>query len=92
MQHEIVDARPTSLLIPDRVNRRWMDLLDNVQLANAESTLHRDFSRLDRAEKIRRGTRYRLLEGPPALVDAWLRWLLVNNEARDRSIATHHRD
>ena len=82
----------TTLLIPDRVSRRWMDLLDNVQLADAESTLHRDFTILDRAEKIRRGMRYRLLEGPAPLVDAWLRWLLVNNEARDRSIPTHHRD
>ena len=69
-----------------------MDLLDDVQLADAESTLHTDFTRLDRAEKIRRGTRYRLLEGSAPLVDAWLRWLLVNNEARGRSIPTHHRD
>lgn len=93
MQHnKTPDARPATLLIPDRVNRRWMDLLDNVQLADAESTLHKDFTILDRAEKARRGTRYRLLEGPAPLVDAWLRWLLVNNEARDRSIPTHHRD
>ena len=91
-QNETIKARPATLLIPDRVNRRWMDLLDNVQLADAESTLHRDFTILDRAEKVRRGTRYRLLEGPASLVDAWLRWLLVNNEARDRSIPTHHRD
>jgi hypothetical protein len=90
-QNETVEALPTTLLIPDRVNRRWMDLLDNIQLADAESTLHRDFTRLDRAEKLRRGTQYRLLEGPAPLIDAWIRWRLVNNEARDRSIPTHHR-
>jgi hypothetical protein len=77
--------------IPARVNRRWMNLLDNSQLADAEASLHTDFTRLDRAEKALRGTSYRLLEGPAPLVDAWLRWLLVHNEARDRGIATHHR-
>lgn len=77
--------------IPQRVNRRWIDRLDNTQVADAESSLHTDFTRLDRAEKTLRGTRYRLLEGPAPLVDAWIRWLLLNNEARDRGIPTHHR-
>jgi hypothetical protein len=79
------------LVIPDRVNRRWMNLLDNGQLTAAESRLHTDFTRQDRAEKVRRGASYRLLEGPAPLVDAWLRWLLVSNEVRDRGLRTHQR-
>jgi hypothetical protein len=79
------------VVIPERVNRRWMNLLDNTQLAAAESRLHTDFTRQDRAEKVLRGGSYRLLEGPAPLVDAWLRWLLVSNEVRDRGLRTHHR-
>lgn len=79
------------LVIPERVNRRWMDLLDNVQLADAESKLHSEFTKQDRAEKVRRGEKYRLLEGPAPLVDAWLKWLMVSNEARDRGVRTSHR-
>jgi hypothetical protein len=78
-------------LIPERVNRAWMDLLDNIQLADAESTLHADFLRQDSAEKTRRGGRYRLLEGPSSLIEAWNRWSLVNNEARHRGIPTRQR-
>jgi hypothetical protein len=78
-------------LIPQRLNRQWMDLLDNAQLADAESTLHADFLRQDLAEKTRRGTQYRLLEGPPNLIEAWNRWSLVRNEARLRGVATNQR-
>lgn len=77
--------------IPAHVNRGWMDLLSNSQLLDAESTLHTDFTKQDRAEKKLRGTKYRLLEGPAPLVDAWLRWQLVNNETRFRRIAPLHR-
>jgi hypothetical protein len=79
------------VLIPQKVNRGWMDLLSNAQLLDAESTLHADFTNQDRAEKLRRGTDYRLLEGPALLVDAWLRWQLVNNETRIRRITIPHR-
>jgi len=80
-----------TLIIPERVNRGWMDLLNNGQLADAESTLHADFLRQDSAEKTRRGTRYRLLEGPTALIEAWNRWSLVNNEVRLRGLAMRQR-
>ena len=77
--------------IPERVNRRWIAQLDDVELAHAESELHADFTRQDTAEKARAGTRYRLLEGPATLVHAWNRWLLVSNEARTRGLATNRR-
>ena len=77
--------------IPQRVNTKWMATLDDASVVEAESILHKDFRDQDLAEKNRRGTRYRLLEGPADLVDAWMRWLSVSNEARRRGLATHHR-
>jgi len=35
--------------------------------------------------------RYALLQGPPALVNAWLRRQMVNNEARSRGLLVSHR-
>jgi hypothetical protein len=77
--------------IPLRVNTRWMSTLDDASVIEAESILHADFRQQDSAEKNRRGTRYRLLEGPVSLVDAWMRWSSVSNEARRRGLMTHHR-
>jgi hypothetical protein len=31
-----------------------------------------------------------LLNGPPPLVNAWLRWLLVSNATRARGLVTNH--
>ena len=76
--------------IPERVNTRWMATLDDAAIVKAEGILHADFRDKDVAEKARRGTRYRLLEGPSTLVDAWMRWLSVSNEARRRGLATHN--
>jgi hypothetical protein len=77
--------------IPDRVNTKWMATLDDASVVEAESILHADFQFQDRAEKNRRGTRYRLLEGPAGLVDAWMRWLSVSNVVRRRGLAAHHK-
>jgi hypothetical protein len=77
--------------IPQRVNTRWMATLDDASVVEAEAILHADFRQQDTAEKNRRGTRYRLLEGPATLVDAWMRWLSVSNEARRRGLTTSHK-
>jgi hypothetical protein len=77
--------------IPLRVNTKWMATLDDTSALEAESILHADFRQQDTAEKNRRGTRYRLLEGPAALVDAWMRWLSMSNELRRRGLATRAR-
>ena len=77
--------------IPQRVNTKWMATLDDSSVIEAETILHENFREQDLAEKNRRGTRYRLLEGPAGLVDAWMRWLSVSNEARRRGLATKHR-
>jgi hypothetical protein len=77
--------------IPQRVNTKWMATLDDTSVVEAESILHSDFREQDTAEKNRRGTRYRLLEGPATLVDAWMRWLSVSNEVRRRGLAARTR-
>jgi hypothetical protein len=77
--------------IPVRVNTKWMATLNDSAILEAESILHADFRDQDRAEKSRSGSKYRLLEGPPSLVDAWMRWLSLSNEARRRGLVVHHR-
>lgn len=75
---------------PDRVTADWIATLGNGQLVTAESRLHSEFLDEETQEKERRGDRYALLEGPSALVNAWLRWQLVTNEARSRGLPIHH--
>ena len=78
--------------IPDRVNAAWMATLGDEQLADAEEELHAIFRKHESVEKGRRGSRYTVLEGPEVLVNAWLQWCMVSNEARSRGlIARKHR-
>jgi hypothetical protein len=79
------------MLIPERVNAKWLCTLDDVSVLEAEANLHADFRTQDDAEKNRRGTQYRLLQGPSTLVDAWMRWQLVNKEAVRRGLPTQRR-
>jgi hypothetical protein len=77
--------------IPDRINAHWIATLGDDQLVKAEAKLHADFREKETAEKKRTGARYVLLQGPPPLVNAWLRWLLVSNATRDRGLVVNHR-
>jgi hypothetical protein len=75
------------MMIPEYITSRWVASLGDDQLTAAEAKLFTVFRRQESAEKSRAGARYVLLQGPPALVTAWHRWLLVNNEARQRGLA-----
>jgi hypothetical protein len=77
--------------IPERVNAAWMATLGDEQLANAEQELHAIFQKHETTEKNRRGSRYAVLEGPEVLVNAWLQWCMVSNEARSRGLITRKR-
>ena len=77
------------MMIPETVNASWIASLKNEQLIKAENILHREFAKHETAEKQRRGARYIMLRGPEALVSAWLRWLLVNNETSNRGLNVH---
>jgi hypothetical protein len=77
--------------VPDRVTADWIATLANGQLVTVESSLHSEFVREEDEEKQRRGDRYALLQGPAALVNAWLKWQMVNNEARSRGLLVRHR-
>ena len=79
------------MTFPDRVDARWIATLNNDQLMVAEAELHATFREHETVEKRRIGSRYVLLQGPTALVNAWLRWTLVNNETRARGLVVRHR-
>ena len=79
------------MTVPDRVTADWIATLANGQLMTIESRLHSEFLDEENQEKERRGDRYALLQGPAALVNAWLRWQMVNNEARSRGLLVRHR-
>ena len=79
------------MVVPDRVTADWIATLGNGQLEIVESRLHTEFREQETQEKARCGDRYTLLQGPAALVNAWLRWQMVNNEARSRGLRINHR-
>jgi hypothetical protein len=80
------ELREDLMTIPDHVDARWIATLGDDQLAKAEAELHGHFRDQETAEKRRAGARYLLLQGPSTLVNAWLRWLLVNNAMRTRGL------
>jgi hypothetical protein len=79
------------MTVPDRVTAGWIATLADGQLMTIESRLHSEFLDEETQEKERRGDRYTLLQGPSALVNAWLRWQMVNNEARSRGLLVRYR-
>ena len=74
------------MTIPDRVTADWIATLANERLVTVESRLHSEFLVEDEHERKRSGGRYNLLQGPPTLINAWLRWQMVNNEAQSRGL------
>lgn len=74
------------MVLPDKVNARWIATLDNEQLLEAEHLLHAVFVKEEGAEKLRKGARYAMLRGPESLVTAWHRWLIVSNATRSRGM------
>ena len=74
------------MTIPDRVTADWIATLADERLVTVESRLHSEFITEESHERKRTGDRYSLLQGPAALVNAWLRWQMVSNEARSRRL------
>jgi hypothetical protein len=79
------------MTVPDRLTAGWIATLADGQLMTVESRLHSEFIDEESQEKERRGDRYALLQGPSALVNAWLRWQMVSNEARSRGLLVRNR-
>jgi hypothetical protein len=74
------------MVLPEKVNARWIAALGNDELLEAEAQLHSVFQKEEKAEKLRTGARYTMLRGPETLVSAWHRWLLVSNATRSRGM------
>lgn len=72
--------------LPEKVDSRWVASLADDKLMQAEAQLHTEFVKQEAAEKKRMGSRYTMLRGPESLVNAWLRWLTVSNEAESRHV------
>jgi hypothetical protein len=79
------------MTLPEKVNASWIATLGDDKLLKAETQLHAEFLKEETAEKKRRGAGYTMLRGPQSLVDAWLRWLLVNNETLSRGLVVQRR-
>lgn len=74
------------MTIPSHVNARWIATLGDDQLIAAEAQLYAAFKTREVAERSRAGSRYVLLQGPAALVNAWHQWALLNHETRARGV------
>ncbi len=74
------------MVLPEKVNSRWIASLPNDQLVEAEAMLHAVFVQEETAEKRRTGGNYKMLRGPESLVSAWNRWLLVSNATHTRGV------
>ena len=79
------------MTVPDRVTADWIATLGDERLMTVESNLHSEFVSEENQERERSGGRYALLQGPAGLVNAWLRWQMVNREARARGLLIRHR-
>ena len=79
------------MMLPDRLTAAWIATLADTQLLQVESDLHGKFFVEETDEKRRRGGSYTLLQGPEPLVTAWLRWMMVNTEARTRGLVIRRR-
>jgi hypothetical protein len=77
--------------VPDRVTAGWIEALADTQLMTVELRLHTEFLGEENDEKKRRGDDYALLQGPAALVNAWVRWQMVSNEVRTRRLLVRRR-
>jgi len=78
------------MVIPDRINARWIATLGDDELVTAEAQLYDTFREREAVERTRAGARYVLLQGPATLVNAWHRWGLLNNETRNRQLSVNH--
>lgn len=78
------------IALPTHVSTRWIATLGNDELVAVEAQLYKALHAHERAEKLRAGSRYKLLQGPSELVNAWHQWVLVSNETRARGVVIRH--
>lgn len=76
---------------PERIGASWLAGLTDAELQQAEWDLRSTFAQIESSEKARRGDRYDLMCGPPSLTNAWMRWSMVANAARARSLTLRYK-
>jgi hypothetical protein len=79
------------MILPDRINGKWVATLEDKALMSAERSLHKTFTALEREEKKAKGAKYQVLQGSDALLSAWQRWSLLNAAVRSRGLTPAYR-
>lgn len=77
--------------VPERIGAAWLAGLTDAELQQVESELRDSFAREETTEKARRGARYDMMSGPPALTNAWVRWSMASKAARERGLRVPYR-
>lgn len=75
-------------LVPERINRDWIDTLSDEDLVDVEARLHSRFKTIEKREQKALGARYTFMRAPADLLDAWDRWTRLLNALRERSLVT----
>ena len=78
-------------LVPERIDKAWIDTLEDVDLIDVEARLRAKFDLLDGREKRARGNRYNLMRGPEDLVLAWDRWSRVCSAMQRRTLSARRK-
>ena len=72
--------------VPERVNREWIDSLEDTDLLDVEARVRARFTLLERREKKERGDKYQLMRGSAELMEAWDRWSRILAATRERHL------
>ena len=72
--------------LPERINHKWMETLDDASLLTAEARLHKAFATAEASQRRVMGEQYDLMQGPAELLAAWDRWSRVHTETRVRKL------
>ena len=72
--------------LPQTINFKWIDGLENDDLLTAEARLHKQFSTLQSSERKKRGEDFELMRGSAELLAAWDQWSRVSAAARERGL------
>jgi hypothetical protein len=79
------------MMFPEKIDATWISSLDDKELRQAESELRARLAVEEKAERSIRGSRYDLMRGPASLMNAWMRWSMVNNAAQSRGVRVLYR-
>ena len=78
-------------LVPERIDKEWINTLEDADLIDVEARLRAKFDLLDVREKKARGNGYNLMRGPEDLVLAWDRWSRICRAMQARTLTARRK-